>query len=32
MTEINWIPDLDRASRRAGETGRFVLLDFFSPT
>jgi hypothetical protein len=32
MATIPWIDDLDAGLQRSAEEGRFVLLDFFSPT
>lgn len=32
MTKINWTGDLDSALQTARNEGKFVLLDFFSPT
>jgi hypothetical protein len=32
MTTINWSHDLNQALQHAQQQGRFVLLDFFSPT
>ncbi len=32
MATIPWTADLDRALERARDEGKFVLLDFFSPT
>jgi hypothetical protein len=32
VAELEWLHDPDEAARRAGELGRLVLVDFFSPT
>jgi hypothetical protein len=32
MPTITWERDFDQACRRARDEGKFVLLDFFSPT
>ena len=32
MSEINWLTDFEQAGRRARESNKLVLLDFFSPT
>lgn len=32
MGQIEWTHDLDAARSAAAERGKFVLLDFFSPT
>jgi len=32
MSAIDWTDDLQAACGRAGESGKLVLLDFFSPT
>lgn len=32
MSTITWLSDLEQGLRQARESGRLVLLDFFSPT
>jgi len=32
MSTVNWESDFEQACRRARDEGRFVFLDFFSPT